>query len=343
MTRVLLVGMLVTACGGSPQPAPGPSSIPDPPEPSVPSTPSPEPAEHLFGLSDADLLRDDAVRVSTDARRKLIREGARGVRIDAPFRVDVGGGVVPVVGFRALDVGAKAAFSPGGWWIGVQLDDTGFGAGNTVTAKMPAKASGGGKMAAGGGKQVAGGGKSSASAAAPTRNGVVSEAFRFNLLAVLPELAWGTGRVRVYGVHGGAVSNGVTISATGGGKKTPPSPGLLAYEVGAEPVDGGAALELGGPPQATTEPGGEVRLQGTVRGVGDHATVFFFATKGTAAGPFTSRLDVPLEGGVGSFSLNLLGDNPLPKAPGTWHLYAFSGEDVAGPVTIELTAGETPW
>jgi hypothetical protein len=126
------------------------------------------------------------------------------------------------------------------------------------------------------------------------------------------------GHHRIYVIYRELISNGVTV------------------EVGqAEKLSGVPALTLSGPATATTEPGGVVTLEGVLGGSGQ---VHLIAT-GDADAQHISV--TPAEDG--SYSINLLGDNPLPKAPGTWHVYALSGEAVAGPVTIELTPGETPW
>lgn len=354
MTRAGLLCVIAAAtCGGSPK-QPEPSGEPKTPETAAvddkneSAEPTIAPQTHAFGLSDAQLMADDVVEATTQARRTMIRDGVRGVRIDAPFVVDGAESALPAVGFRAAEGVASASFAPNGWWIGVQLDQPGFVAGSTVSAKMAGggKAPAGGKMAGGGkmpaGGKTASGGKMAGGGAPTPSKGVVSEPFRSNLRDVLPGLSWGDGVVRVYAVHGGDVSNGVTVTATGGSKSAPPTPSSIAHARGASP-NAGAPIELSGPASAVTEPGGTVTLEGSIQGEGASATVYMFATKGTAAGPFSAQIEVPLDAGSGTFSVNLLGDNPLPKGPGIWHVYAFSGEHVAGPVSIELTAGDKPW
>ncbi len=153
----------------------------------------------------------------------------------------------------------------------------------------------------------------------PAQDVLKGSSFSLDARERLPAAAWDAD-VRLYVVYGEYVSNGVTVRTTGDPAPAPDEPSRVRLE---------------GPGAGKTAPGGTVLLTGTavggsavhLVGMGD-ADAFVHTLK---AGP------------DGTFSVNLLGDNPLPKAPGTWHLYAFSGEHVAGPVTIELTPGDTPW
>lgn len=125
---------------------------------------------------------------------------------------------------------------------------------------------------------------------------------------------------RLWVGYGPYLSNGVTVQVGGDAPGAP---------------DDAASVSLEGPATAATEPGGTVTLSGKAQA---STKVHVVALGGPDA--FVSSIDAD---GSGAFSVNLLGDNPLPKAPGTWHVYAFSGEHVAGPVTIELTPGSKPW
>ncbi len=153
----------------------------------------------------------------------------------------------------------------------------------------------------------------------PAQDVLRGSSFAFDAQARLPEAAWDTD-VRLYVAYAEHVSNGVTVRHGG---EPAPAP--------AEP----SPLTLVGPATAATEPGGTVSLTGKAPA---SAPVHIVGLGGPD--PFVSTLEGTADG---SFSVNLLGDNPLPKAPGTWHVYAFSGEHVAGPVTIELTPGSKPW
>lgn len=153
----------------------------------------------------------------------------------------------------------------------------------------------------------------------PAQAVLEGSSFSFDAQARLPKTAW-AGDVRLYAAYGEHISNGVTVRH---GTDAAPAP--------AEP----SPLQLEGPQTAKTEPGGTVSLSGTaVAGSKVHVVGM------GGADPFVHTVDA---GTDGSFSFNLLGDNPLPKAPGTWHIYAFSGEHMAGPVSIELTPGDKPW
>lgn len=125
---------------------------------------------------------------------------------------------------------------------------------------------------------------------------------------------------RLWVGFGPYLSNGVSVRA-GGDAPTAPSDSV--------------SVTLDGPSSAATEPGASVELSGTAPA---SKPVHVVALGGPDA--FVSTTEAAADG---TFSVNLLGDNPLPKAPGTWHVYAFSGEHVAGPVTIELTPGSKPW
>ncbi|MBV1858260.1 MAG: hypothetical protein KUG77_07600 [Nannocystaceae bacterium] len=153
----------------------------------------------------------------------------------------------------------------------------------------------------------------------PGQDVLKGSAFHFDAQARLPKTAWDED-VRLYVAYTEHISNGVTVRH---GADAPLAP--------AEP----SPLQLQGPASAKTEPGGTVSLTGKSSA---SSTVHIVGLGG--ADPFVHTLEA---GADGSFAVNLLGDNPLPKAPGTWHVYAFSGEHVAGPVSIELTPGETPW
>lgn len=154
---------------------------------------------------------------------------------------------------------------------------------------------------------------------APAQDVLKGSSFSFDARERLPQTAGDT-EVRLYVAYGEHVSNGVTVRAEGDAAPAPVEP---------------SPLVLAGPEAAKTEPGGTVSFTGKasatskvhILGMGD-------------ADPFVHTVEA---GADGAFSVNLLGDNPLPKAPGTWHIYALSGEHVSGPITIELSPGDTPW
>lgn len=143
--------------------------------------------------------------------------------------------------------------------------------------------------------------------------------FAFDALARLSSVDFAV-PTRLWVGYGPYLSNGVTVRVGG---EAPLAPG------------GSTSVSLEGPSSAPTEPGGTVTLSGTAPA---STQVHIVALGGPDA--FVSAVEAD---GAGSFSVNLLGDNPLPKAPGTWHVYAFCGEHVAGPVSIELTPGSKPW
>ena len=147
--------------------------------------------------------------------------------------------------------------------------------------------------------------------------GLVGESFGFDLRERIGEQLLGPGVYSVHVVHRGLVSNGIRITVAG-----------------AE-ASQGARVSLRGPETGVTEPGGTIPMEGVAQA---GSTVHLVGVGRTD--PFHHAVTSADDG---TFSVNLLGDNPLPKAPGTWHIYAFSGGSVAGPVTIELAPGETPW
>ena len=155
------------------------------------------------------------------------------------------------------------------------------------------------------GDAVAGGGPRKASS------------FHFDARERLADVPWTEGEVRLHVVYGAALSVGGDAAAA---NPAEPSP-----------------LQLSGPTtvSAATEPGGEVTVQGLAA---PSATVHVMGLGYADAFVHTVQADAK-----GAFSVNLLGDNPLPKAPGSWHVYAFSGQDAAGPISVELTPGSKPW
>jgi len=153
----------------------------------------------------------------------------------------------------------------------------------------------------------------------PAQDVLRGSSFSFDTRERLPQTAWGP-EVRLYVAYGENVSNGGTVHTAGDAAAAPAEP---------------SPLLLKGPEAAKTEPGGVVSFTGQapatstvhIVGMGD-------------ADPFVHTVEAAADG---AFSVNLLGDNPLPKAPGTWHIYALSGEHVPGPISIELTSGAKPW
>lgn len=143
--------------------------------------------------------------------------------------------------------------------------------------------------------------------------------FSFDAQERLAPTAW-SDDVRLYVAYANYLSNGVTVRQGGDAAPAPSSPSQLTLE---------------GPENSKTEPGGTASFFGRAA----PASAVHLVGLGVA-GPFVHTTQA---GDDGSFSVNLLGDNPLPKAPGTWHIYAFSGEHAAGPATIELTPGDKPW
>lgn len=143
--------------------------------------------------------------------------------------------------------------------------------------------------------------------------------FSFDARERLAPMTW-SDDVRVYVAYANYLSNGITVRPRGEAAPAPTLPSPLTLE---------------GPKTSKTEPGGTASLLGKTA----PASAVHLVGLG-AAGPFVHTTQA---GDDGSFSVNLLGDNPLPKAPGIWHIYAFSGEHAAGPVTIELTPGDKPW
>ncbi|MEM6291661.1 MAG: hypothetical protein AAGA54_10360 [Myxococcota bacterium] len=234
--------------------------------------------------------------------------------LDARFRVSEAGAAT-FLGVIAVGDGA-VDFEEEGWLVLVGHAGTaGIAAAPAGSPKMRAAAPDGGAF----GLQ-------------PTS---VSETFEGDLRERLVDVHWGAGSGWLYAVRGALISNRAPIQIAGEGQLVLGEVPSVASER-TRPADGAEGpLQLRGPSTGVTEPGGEILLEGQTPGA-----VQLFATDSTRSGPFLLQV-TPAEDG--SFSVNLLGDNPLPKAPGTWHIYAFSGEAAAGPVTIELTPGKTPW
>lgn len=318
---VALLSVVAFGCNGTSTSASPPPSAPT--APASMSGPKETSMPQMHQLLDADdvFFAEDAHARAGARRDELLEDGFTGVAIDAPFVVDTSTREsLPVLGVFARHGAEAADFTRDAMLVAVDLDGPGFLA---VPALQSEK--GGDTGSPGGG------------------SGVVAEEFGFDARARMPSLPWAAGRVRMYVVHRASLSNGVVIALQGPEPAAGfPAPLVAVSVSGDAPKAGEEAVVLRGPERATTEPGGTVLLHGSIRGERGEAVVHLLAV-GDAPSSFVATVRVPLTDGVGVFSLNLLGDNPLPKAPGTWNVYAFSGEHASGPVTIELTPGETPW
>lgn len=280
---------------------------------------------HRLLDSDAAFFSPGAAPSGT-AVRDLVRGGFRGIAIDAPFWVDTAvQDRLPVMGIFARQGGEGSAFFRRA--MAIVVDTQGGGA--TVVQAFASLD----------------GDEPHPEGAGGPAGGIAVENFSLDLRAIVDGLPWGcVASWRLFIAYEGWISNGITIATTGGGTASSlPRPPAAERISPASPggLDG-TGLVVSLPSTATTEPAGRVLIEGRLAGTGAARPVTLVAL-GAAPTPFVASVDVPLEGGEGSFSVNLLGDNPLPKAPGTWHVYAFAGEHAAGPATIELTPGSKPW
>jgi len=252
-----------------------------------------KPQTHPSGATDAVLASDDADEALDTLLESMTEAGATGIRIDAPFVVDPGGGV-PVIGAFVRVPEPGEAFDNGVAVIAVS---------NGALVIEPALRTP--KMKGGRG--------------APETDVTRGSSFSFDAAARLPSVDFGKG-ARLWVAYGPYLSNGLSVRAGGDALRAPEDGIGLAVEVSES---------------AVTEPGGTVEISGRAPA----SQTVHLVVMGRAD-PFHYAAE---SGADGSFAVNLLGDNPLPKAPGTWHVYAFSGEHAAGPATIELTPGTKPW
>lgn len=317
----LLLSLMAMGCNGTSTAASPPAGAPTAPaSTSAPKETRMTQTHRLLEVDDAFFAEDAHARAGA-GRDELLEDGFTGVAIDAPFVLDTSArDSLPVLGVFARRAAEPADFMRDAMLVTVDLDGPGF---VSVPALQSEKGGDGGSPGGG--------------------SGVVAEGFGFDARTRIASLPWGPGRVRIYVVHRAELSNGVVVTLHEGdpvGRLAVPV--SVVSESGSTVEAGEQPVALRGPQRATTEPGATALLKGSVRGEGGEAVVHLLAV-GDAPSPFAATVRVSLTDGVGTFAVNLLGDNPLPKAPGTWHLYAFSGEHVSGPVTIELTPGATPW
>ena len=270
---------------------------------------------HRFLAEDHEFYLDDVDERATDRIDELLDDGFLGVAIDVPFEVDTGThATLPVLGVFARPADQRANFTDNA--MVVVMDPAGLGF-LVEPALRSEQAEDEEDFSEG--------------------TGVVAEPFMFDARECVPGLPWGRGRVRLYVVHQGDVSDGIAVEFSGADFGPLSSPELLQSIAGAPAPDPDGSL-LRAPDKATTQPGATVLLSGTVPE--DSSQVVHLLALGPAPSPFSIAVQPAADG---SFAVNMLGDNALPKAPGTWHLYAFSGDAVHGPVTIELEAGSEPW
>lgn len=330
----LTVLPLSSCRGGAGAPTPTKASLtsepPADPEP-IPADPKPETRQtpmvqtHLLLTSDDDFF-SAAASPSTGTVRDLVRGGFRGIAIDAPFSMDSAAhDRLPVVGVFVREGGK---------------DDTFFR--NAMLVLVDAE--GGGMLVTPAFEPLDGDEVDDASPPGPS-GGVAVQRFALDVRGVVDGLPWGPASWRIFVAYEGSISNGTTVTLDGEGtlSKLLPPPKIEGVPPLSEPPATETGVSLSTPaPSAATEPGRTVLLEGRVVGRGTSQPVALLGL-GPAPTPFVAGLEAAIKNGVGSFAVNVLGDNPLPKAPGTWHFYAFSGAHHAGPVTIELTPGETPW
>ena len=168
----------------------------------------------------------------------------------------------------------------------------------------------------------------------------MAEAFVFDARERLTARPWAAADVLLYVVHQGVLSNGIGVALQGRDGRAFPPAAKVESTADADVPSSERPLAVDLPASAPTEPGGEVLIRGRLEAGEAGERWVHLLVLGSNPTPFTAAV---LVGEAGTFSVNLLGENPLPKAPGTWHVYAFSGDHVAGPATIELTPGDKPW
>lgn len=312
------VGLL--GCDGAgPTPSPPPTTHSAPDEPQPVATPEPMPQTHRFLSSDEQFFAEDAEALAGPRRDALLENGFLGLAIDAPFSVDVAKrSNLPVVGVFARPASQPARFDDDAMVVAVEVGGPGF----VVDAALRSEKGEPDEDAPAGGART------------------VAQGFFFDARERLTALPWAAADVRLYVVHQSAISNGVGVALRGMVGRAFPTAVRVESDAAADVPSSASQLSLDLPTKAPTEPGGEVLVRGRLEA--DDATERWVHLLALGASPTPSTAAISV-GESGAFSVNLLGDNPLPKAPGTWHVYAFSGEHVAGPVTIELTPGSKPW
>ena len=318
-SAVFLTLGLLSCDSAGPTPSPPPTTHSAPDEPPPRAKPQPMAQAHRFLSSDQEFYADDADALAEPKRDALLEDGFEGLAIDAPFSVDVAKrSTLPVFGVFARPAAQPAQFTDDAMVVVVERHGPGF----VVDAALRSdKGEPDDDEPAGG-------------------SGTVAEAFVFDARERLTALPWAAADVVLYVVHQGVLSNGIGVALQGRDGRAFPPAAKVESTADADVPSGERPLALDLPATAPTEPGGEVLIRGRLEAGEAGERWVHLLVLGSNPTPFTAAVSV---GEAGTFSVNLLGENPLPKAPGTWHVYAFSGDHVAGPATIELTPGDKPW
>ncbi len=311
-----------------------PSATPAPPvdAPTTKDTPMPakieEPQTHALGIADADFFEGSTSKALAAARRQLRKSGETAIRVDAPFAIDTAAqATLPVLGVFGRETPSEDDFEHRAIVVAVDLYGGGFHA--DLALRSP---------------KLAGGGSGSDAGSEPA---FVASSFAFDAFERLAKLPRTGTTHRLYVLQGGVLSNGVSVTLSGAASsEAPQKPAPLKVDPAkhadspAPPAARGVALSV--PAHAVSEPGRSLLLRGAVRGDGDTAQVFLLATGDASTGPFSFLAEVPLEGGVGYFSVDVIMAQGLPKRPAQWHWYAFVGAHSTGPASVLLEPGK-PW
>lgn len=252
------------------------------------------PQKHRLGLTDAQLVEGSAD--FHDARKAMVRAGFEGIAIDAAFSIDPQEhDALHVMGFFARRPEPAEDFDDNAIVVAIDLE------------RDIARADAALRSSKRGAEDEEPGEGSSAFIATP---------FAFDVVERIHDFPWSVGRHRLYLVHAGVLSNGVTVQL-GSGERA-----------GTEPADlVGVSIEA--PRSVTSGEAATCLLKGRVPAGTQRVHVV-----GTGdAGPFMTTVEVD-QGGA--YSVDAMQHKDLPSGAGTWHFYAFAGEYAAGPATVTI-------